>query len=148
MASVQCLRLFEHFFIVVDVLLAVIAAVAVLYEGRARLPKHLEIIASNFHYCTIRACGNLVSMTVPPYIAIAARSTNSGELLSRSMMLLHDNAPVHEAKKVQATVLQCDLNIPLKKHLRGHRSSSDTDIKTDVRSQLPPGWNIISPSKV
>ena len=99
MASVQCLRLFEHFFIVVDVLLAVIAAVAVLYEGRARLPKHLEIIASNFHYCTIRACGNLVSMTVPPYISIAARSDEQWRIIKSQYDVAARQCPSSRGKE-------------------------------------------------
>jgi len=70
-------------------------------------------------------------------------------------MLLHDNAPVHKAKKVQVAIAECgfqEMNHPpyspnlalcnyflfrhLKKHLRGRRFSSDTDIQADVTSWL------------
>ena len=70
-------------------------------------------------------------------------------------MLLHDNAPVHNAKKVQTAIAESgfhEMNHPpyspdlapcdyflfrhLKKHLRGRRFSSDTDIRVDVRSWL------------
>jgi len=71
------------------------------------------------------------------------------------VVLLHDNAPVHNAKKVQTAIAECgfqEMNHPLyspdlapcdyflfihlKKHLRGGRFSSDTDIQVDVTSWL------------
>jgi len=76
-------------------------------------------------------------------------------LLSRSMMLLHDNAPVHKAKNVPAAIAKCgfqEMNHPpyrpnlalcdyflfrhLKQHLWGRRFSSDTDVQADVTSWL------------
>jgi len=69
------------------------------------------------------------------------------------VVLLHDIAPVHEAKKVQTAIAECgfqEMSHPpydlaprdfflfrhLKKHLRGRRFSSDTDIQVDVTSWL------------
>jgi len=71
------------------------------------------------------------------------------------VVLLHDNAPVHKAKKVQTAIAECgfqEMNHPLyspdlapcdyflfrhlKKHLRGRRFSCDTDIQADVTSWL------------
>jgi len=71
------------------------------------------------------------------------------------VVLLHDNAPVHKAENVQTAIAECgfqEMNHPLyspdlapcdyflfrhlKKHLRGRRFSSDTDIQVDVTSWL------------
>jgi len=71
------------------------------------------------------------------------------------VVLLHDNAPVHKAKKAQAAIAECgfqEMNHPpysadlapcdyflfrhLKKHLRGRRLSTDVDIQVDVTSWL------------
>ena len=76
-------------------------------------------------------------------------------LLSCSVMLLHDNAVVHKAMKVQAAIAKCgfqEMNHPpysldlvpcdyflfrhLKKHLHGRQFSSDTDIQADR------GWRV------
>jgi len=71
------------------------------------------------------------------------------------VVLLHDNASVHKAKKAQTAIAECgfhEMNHPpyspylapcdyflfrhLKKHLRGRRFSSDTDVQADVTSWL------------
>jgi len=76
-------------------------------------------------------------------------------LLIRGVMMLHDNVPVHKAKKAQAAIAECgfqEMNHPpyspdlapcdyflfrhLKKHLRERRFSSDTDVQADVTSWL------------